>query len=282
MSNFVFFLILLSAFSHVSWNILIKRSQDKILFTRSLTLVGSIILIPITFFLDPLPVAAYPFFAATLIIHVFYKLFLCYMHEKSDLSYAYPIARGLPSLLILFITPFVFDEELTLKNEIAVLTICLGILLLVFANQKFKNINFIGLGYAILVALTIASYTINDAIGVRISEPIMYITYYFALDGIVFNLAFIIFFRKHKFNLDLIKKEIKPIIIAGILSLYSYYPAVYSFSITKVASVAALRECSILLASLYGVFFLKEKFGIIRILSAILIFLGCIMIKLYS
>jgi len=282
LSNFVFFLILLSAFSHVSWNILIKRSQDKILFTRSLTLVGSIILIPITFFLDPLPVAAYPFFAATLIIHVFYKLFLCYMHEKSDLSYAYPIARGLPSLLILFITPFVFDEELTLKNEIAVLTICLGILLLVFANQKFKNINFIGLGYAILVALTIAAYTINDAIGVRISEPIMYITYYFALDGIVFNLAFIIFFRKHKFNLDLIKKEIKPIIIAGILSLYSYYPAVYAFSITKVASVAALRECSILLASLYGVFFLKEKFGIIRILSAILIFLGCIMIKLYS
>ena len=282
MSNFVFFLILLSAFSHVSWNILIKRSQDKILFTRSLTLVGSIILIPITFFLDPLPVAAYPFFAATLIIHVFYKLFLCYMHEKSDLSYAYPIARGLPSLLILFITPFVFDEELTLKNEIAVLTICLGILLLVFANQKFKNINFIGLGYAILVTLTIAAYTINDAIGVRISEPIMYITYYFALDGIVFNLAFIIFFRKHKFNLDLIKKEIKPIIIAGILSLYSYYPAVYAFSITKVASVAALRECSILLASLYGVFFLKEKFGIIRILSAILIFLGCIMIKLYS
>jgi len=282
LSNFVFFLILLSAFSHVSWNILIKRSQDKILFTRSLTLVGSIILIPITFFLDPLPVAAYPFFAATLIIHVFYKLFLCYMHEKSDLSYAYPIARGLPSLLILFITPFVFDEELTLKNEIAVLTICLGILLLVFANQKFKNINFIGLGYAILVALTIAAYTINDAIGVRISEPIMYITYYFALDGIVFNLAFIVFFRKHKFNLDLIKKEIKPIIIAGILSLYSYYPAVYAFSITKVASVAALRECSILLASLYGVFFLKEKFGIIRILSAILIFLGCIMIKLYS
>jgi len=282
LSNFVFFLILLSAFSHVSWNILIKRSQDKILFTRSLTLVGSIILIPITFFLDPLPVAAYPFFAATLIIHVFYKLFLCYMHEKSDLSYAYPIARGLPSLLILFITPFVFDEELTLKNEIAVLTICLGILLLVFANQKFKNINFIGLGYAILVALTITAYTINDAIGVRISEPIMYITYYFALDGIVFNLAFIVFFRKHKFNLDLIKKEIKPIIIAGILSLYSYYPAVYAFSITKVASVAALRECSILLASLYGVFFLKEKFGIIRILSAILIFLGCIMIKLYS
>ncbi len=110
----------------------------------------------------------------------------------------------------------------------------------------------------------------------------MYITYYFALDGIVFNLAFLIFFRKHKLDFALMKKEIKPIVAAGILSLYSYYPAVYAFSLTKVASVAALRECSILLASMYGVFVLKEKLGIIRIISAILIFVGCIMIKLYS
>lgn len=170
MSNFVFFLILISAFSHVAWNILIKRSHNKILFTRALTLVGSILLIPVTFFLDPLPAVAYPYFAGTLVIHVLYKLFLCSMHERSDLSYAYPVARGLPSLIILFATPFVFNEELTLKNEIAVLTICVGILLLVFANQKFKEINFKGLGYAVLVALTIAAYTINDAKGVRVSE----------------------------------------------------------------------------------------------------------------
>jgi len=245
LSNFVFFLILLSALSHVSWNILIKRSNNKIIFTRALTLVGSVLLIPVTFFLDPLPTAAYPYFAGTLIIHVLYKLFLCSMHERS-------------------------------------LSICFGILLLVFANQKFKEINFAGLGFAVLVALTIAAYTINDAKGVRISEPLTYLTYYFALDGIVFNLAFMIFFRKEKFDLSIVKQEIKPIIGAGILSLYSYYPAVYAFTLTKVATVAALRECSILLASLYGVFVLKEKLGTIRIISAIFIFVGSLMIKLYS
>jgi len=282
LSNFVFFLILLSAFSHVSWNILIKRSHNKIIFTRALTLVGSVLLIPVTFFLDPLPTTAYPYFAGTLIIHVLYKLFLCSMHERSDLSYAYPVARGLPSLIILFATPFIFNEELTLQNELAVLSICFGILLLVFANQKFKEINFAGLGFAVLVALTIAAYTINDAKGVRISEPLTYLTYYFALDGIVFNLAFMIFFRKEKFDLAIVRKEIKPIIGAGILSLYSYYPAVYAFTLTKVATVAALRECSILLASLYGVFVLKEKLGTIRIISAIFIFIGSLMIKLYS
>ena len=91
-----------------------------------------------------------------------------------------------------------------------------------------------------------------------------------------------IFFRKEKFDLAIVRKEIKPIISAGILSLYSYYPAVYAFTLTKVATVAALRECSILLASLYGVFVLKEKLGTIRIISAIFIFVGSLMIKLYS
>ena len=42
------------------------------------------------------------------------------MHERSDLSYAYPVARGLPSLIILFATPFIFNEELTLQNELIV------------------------------------------------------------------------------------------------------------------------------------------------------------------
>jgi drug/metabolite transporter (DMT)-like permease len=37
-----------------------------------------------------------------------------------------------------------------------------------------------------------------------------------------------------------------------------------------------------LLASLYGVFILKEKLGTVRIISAIFIFIGCVMIKLYS
>jgi len=57
---------------------------------------------------------------------------------------------------------------------------------------------------------------------------------------------------------------------------------VYAFSLTKIASVAALRESSILLATLYGVFILKEKLGWIRIVSAVLIFFGCVLVKIYS
>jgi drug/metabolite transporter (DMT)-like permease len=50
----------------------------------------------------------------------------------------------------------------------------------------------------------------------------------------------------------------------------------------KVATVASLRETSILFASLYGIFILKEKIGFLGFLSSCLIFAGVVLIKLYG
>jgi drug/metabolite transporter (DMT)-like permease len=49
----------------------------------------------------------------------------------------------------------------------------------------------------------------------------------------------------------------------------------------KIAVIAALREVSILFASIYGVFILKEKGGSLALISAMLILSGCIVIKIF-
>ena len=59
---------------------------------------------PLLFFIEPLPKLAWPFFFVTIVIHVFYKIFLCKVYDYSGLSYGYPIARGLPSLILLLLT----------------------------------------------------------------------------------------------------------------------------------------------------------------------------------
>tara|TARA_B000000557_G_C20553718_1_gene350034 strand:- start:175 stop:318 length:144 start_codon:yes stop_codon:yes gene_type:complete len=43
--------------------------------------------------------------------------------------------------------------------------------------------------------------------------------------------------------------------------------------------VAALREISILFTSIYGVYFLKEKFGLVKVISAVLVVIGCVIIR---
>ena len=193
MDNFLFFAILSGAICHVTWNILLKKSIDKVLFTRAFTLVASIFFIPILFFVDPLAPEAYSFFIITLVIHTLYKFFLCRVYDNSDLSYGYPLARGTPSLLVLFVTPLIFSDDLTINNIFSVLVLCLGIILLIFADSRFKKINFKGLSYALLVALMIAIYTIVDALGSRASDAIVYLIYYFAFDGIIFNVLAIFF-----------------------------------------------------------------------------------------
>ena len=282
MDNFLFFIILSGAICHVTWNILLKKSVDKVLFTRAFTLVASIFFIPILFFVDPLAPEAYSFFIITLVIHTLYQLFLCRVYDNSELSYGYPLARGTPSLLVLFVTPLVFSDDLTVNNIFSVLVLCLGIILLIFADSRFKKINFRGLSYALLVALMIAIYTIVDALGSRASDAIIYLIYYFAFDGIIFNVLAIFFLKNSNLTLSFFKKYSKEILVSAVLASYSYFPAVYGFTVAKVATVASLRETSILFASLYGVFILKEKIGILGVISSCLIFIGVILIKLYG
>lgn len=282
MSNFLFAFIISGAVAHVSWNVFLKKTEHKIAFTRGFTLMASVLLLPTLFFMGPINPKAIPYFIGSIIIHVFYKIYLCRVYDHSNLSYGYPIARGLPSLLILFLTPMVFGTELTIKNEMAIIVLLSGIFLLIFADGRINKINFAGLKYALLVSMMITIYTIVDSLGVRASDPFKYIAYYFIIDGFAFNFASYFFLKDKAFTLVYLKKNFFILTICGALSIYSYVTAVYGFSVHNVASVAALREVSILFASIYGFFFLKEKIGLLGIIAGFLIFSGTVLIKLFS
>ncbi len=282
MDNLLFLAILSGAIGHVIWNALLKKSDDKIKFMRAFTLLSSIFLFPLLFFFEPLPKLAWPFFFATIVIHVFYKIFLCKVYDYSGLSFGYPIARGLPSLILLLVTPFVFGESLKINNQLAILIISFGILLLVFSEGNFKKINIKGLTYSLIVALIIIAYTITDAKGARASNAVIYLLYYFSLDGFIFNFIAPFIFKNKKLKIEYFAKNFKNIFIAAFFNIYSYLPAVYGYTIGKVAVIAALREISILFASLYGLFVLKEKGGHLAFISALMILTGCILIKLFS
>lgn len=237
---------------------------------------------PLLFFIEPLPKIAWPFFLTTIFIHVFYKIFLCKVYDYSGLSYGYPIARGLPSLILLALTPILFDENLTLSDQLSVIIISSGILLLVFSEGNFKKINIKGLVYSLLVAAIIVAYSTIDAKGARLSNAFIYLIYYFALDGFIFNIISYFTFKKHQLSFVYFKKNLISIFAAASCSIYSYIPAVYGFTVGKIAVIAALREVSILFASIYGIFILKERGGYLALTSAILILLGCVVIKIFQ
>ena len=102
------------------------------------------------------------------------------------------------------------------------------------------------------------------------------------MDGFIFNFISYFTFKKHQLDFIYFKKNFISIFAAAACSIYSYIPAVYGFTVGKIAVIAALREVSILFASIYGVFILKEKGGFLALISAILILLGCVIIKIFQ
>tara|TARA_Y100001978_G_C23696291_1_gene437771 strand:+ start:2535 stop:3389 length:855 start_codon:yes stop_codon:yes gene_type:complete len=281
LSATLFIIIIITAVAHTSWNVLLKTSENKVLFLRSFLLFASFLFLPVLFFIQPPSPSSYVFLAASLFIHIFYNIFLIKMYSFSEISFSYPIARGSPTLILLVISPLFLGDDISYLNNIGALILICGIFFLIFSEGNYKKINFKGLGLSLMVASTIVIYTLVDAKGARLSESaISYGIYMFAIEGITFNIAYILFFKDKKIPFEFIFKEKYKILLASILVTFAYLPILYAFTKVNVPSVAALREISILFTSIYGVYFLKEKFGFIKVVSAVLIVVGCIIIRM--
>ena len=91
-------LVLLSAFAHASWNLMLKRADDPEVFAWCLLAVSSVILFPVgvlLFFFNPVGFPGMWFVLATIILHTFYFILLGRGYAQGDLSLVYPVARGI-------------------------------------------------------------------------------------------------------------------------------------------------------------------------------------------
>jgi multidrug transporter EmrE-like cation transporter len=66
----------------------------------------------------------------------------------------------------------------------------------------------------------------------------------------------------------------------GLASLGSYWIALWAMTRAPVASVAALRETSVLFATVLGTLLLKERFGLQRAVGAVVIVAGVMALRL--
>ena len=70
--------------------------------------------------------------------------------------------------------------------------------------------------------------------------------------------------------------------LAGILGVLAYLIAVFSYSIAPVSYAGAVREVSVVFGALTGWWFLNERLGGVRVLGAVIIFVGILVIALFG
>jgi phosphonate utilization associated putative membrane protein len=269
--------VLFGALLHASWNALVKSSTDKALDTALIHLMGSVVTLPLIVILGWPPAAAWPYILASVVIHIGYYIALTGAYKHGDLGLTYPLMRGTAPLLVALSATLTVGEHLSPLAWAGVAGVCCGVLTLGLSRHAMDSPR--AVGFALANAVIIAMYTVVDAIGVRLSgNALQYVVTLFVLDGWPF--AAIVLARRGRAALPYAKKR-WPMAIAGArASLGSYAIALWAMTRAPVATIAALRETSVLFAALLGSWFLKEAFTPRRAVGTAVIVAGVMALRL--
>ena len=268
--SFVFLIIIFAAFCHAGWSTIVKRSENGLVMMGITSIVEIIIFFPLIFTV-PLPTGSiWLFIFATTLLHGLYRYSVIKSYQYGDLSFVYPIARGSSVLVIGLISILILEADINLTGIIGIVLICVGLFMISFLTaKKFNKSAFI---IAIMTASLIATYTILDGVAVRRSEnAFSFIYWMLLLNGI--PMLIYAFFSQSGFK----KKnsyKIKDGILAGILAILGYGLVVWSMQFIEIAYVSSIREISIVMATLFSFYLLKEADAHKRVMPSIIICTG--------
>ena len=211
------------------------------------------------------------------LLHFFYQIFLLNAYKFGELSEIYPIARGLSPLIIITISLLFFEENISSHEVLGIFLISLS---LIIYGLKFlsRDSSVKGFSLAIITGCLIASYSIVDGHGARVTQnPIGFYSMMTLINGFSFYL-----FAKWK-DKEIIKKIIVKekfsFFIGGTASYVAYGIAVWACLYLPIAVVSSIRETSILFAILLGLFFLKEKINLIKSFLIVGLFFGLLFLR---
>jgi phosphonate utilization associated putative membrane protein len=278
--------VLFGAVLHAGWNALVKSSGDKALDTALVHFLGAVVALPPLLIAGAPPPATWPFIGASLVVHIAYYVTLAGAYKHGDLGMTYPIMRGSAPLLVALGSQLVLGESLSPLAWAGVLGVTLGVAMVGLAHPGEALHHRRALAFALANAVVIMTYTFIDGSGVRTTvaagaSALSYVMLLFVLDGVPYP-ALVVLKRDaagRRAILDYAKRRWPLAALGGAASIGSYAIALWAMTRAPVAAVSALRETSVLFATLLGAWLLKERLGAQRLAGAVVIVGGVIALR---
>jgi drug/metabolite transporter (DMT)-like permease len=281
MDPFVFAAVLFAAACHAGWNAAIKTGLDPFATTALIAVGAGVAALPFLPFVGLPVAAAWPWVIASVVLHLGYYIGLTEAYRAGDMGQVYPIARGTAPLLTAAGSALLIGEVLGLIGWLGIVVLAAGVLVLSLrGGREIATLDRRAVAFALFTALTICGYSLVDGIGARISgNPHAYSVVLFLLDGLM--MAVLALARRGSAMLPAVAGYWKVGLAGGALSLAAYWIAIWAMTVAPIAMVAALRETSVLFGAAIAVVFLGEPMRSIRIVAAILIVAGLVLIRLH-
>jgi drug/metabolite transporter (DMT)-like permease len=261
-----------AAVIHALWNLVIARSSDNQATTAVAIVAGALAALPLALLSWNVQPDAWPWIIASSVLELIYFYLLATAYGRAEMSLVYPIARGMAPVIVLIVS-IAFGVAFHPWQIAGVALVGGGVMLVrgIRGGARWSDV-----ALALAVATSIAGYTLVDKQGVRYADPGTYLLLILiapAIGGVLFVTA--------RGGWARVRNAITwPAIAAGIGTTATYTLVLFALSLAPAASVAAVREVSVVFAVFLGAVFLKERVGRSRWVGALVVASGVVLVVL--
>lgn len=287
MSALAFVLVFGAAVAHAAWNIIahgISRAGVPFLWWGA---VGSTLVwigaVPFTGGLGADDLGSFALgVVVSSVLHVGYMAVLQRGYREGNLSTVYATARGTGPFLSVIVAVLLLGERPSFIALIGVAAVIIGVVAIGLVDRGrgggARRVD-PDILFGLLTGVTIAIYTIWDAHAVRTwnLSPVAFMVGTTLLQIPFYSIAVR---RRWGAVWALGRTQWRRIVVFGILSPLSYILVLTAIQIAPVALVAPLREVSVVLVSLFGVFVLRESKPWWRIGASLVVVAGIVLLAM--
>ena len=251
------------------WNLLLAGARDSHAFAVVVLLVGALVGAPVSVFFWDFHAAVWPFLIASSALELAYFALLAYAYTHAELSVVYPLARGLAPVLVLA-GAVVFTSADTTPRQVSGVALVAAGIMLVRGVRGGR-----GAWLAVLIGCVIASYTVVDKHGVAHASPVAYLEVMSIFTGLAYASIFVAFRGVRGLRAEVGWKSVG----AGVGTFAAYACVLAALQLASAASVAAVRESGVLVATALAAIFLHEQVTPWRAGGAVLVVAGVVLLS---
>ena len=265
-------LALAAAAVHATWNLLLSGEEDTHSASAVALVVGTVVFAPVALINWRLESAAVPYVAGSSALELAYLALLATGYSVAAMSFIYPIARGSAPVLVLVAGAIAVGATVSLLAAVGVVVVAVGIVLVrgLSASGRPRD-----LALALAVGACIAGYTLVDKHGIVHAAPITYLVLVLGIPAIVYALAV----WRVRGGAALRTAVNRRVLLAGIGMFGAYALALAALRLAPAASVAAVRESSVVIATVFLAITGREKIGPERLAGAVAVVAGIALIS---
>jgi drug/metabolite transporter (DMT)-like permease len=272
---------LFSAVTLAAANVAVKMGSDILVGRAVLSSSAALLIAPFALLVPPPDAALWSALLIAMPAHFLYQTCLVRSMSRGDLSLVFPIMRGAAPLMSAAAAFLLLGEALP-PLALAGLVIAVASVIAFALPPRGVSLRAhpdkAALGWALGTAVGVALYNVADARGVRMADnPFTFIIWLFLVDWIMITAAAILLRRRAL--IEVVRAKWRFGVAAGGLSILSFGAALWAFSMMEVARVSALRETAVVFAAIMGARMLKEGFGRRRVLAALALACGLILMQ---